>query len=80
MYIWFFVPEKNKQHQNADGEDEDEEELQIFPSQIFSIMKDVLGKPHVFKYLAFLWLTQAACAIDYYISDVYLTNDLKFSR
>lgn len=43
-------------------------------------MKDILANRHLLTYLAFLWLTYAACSIDQNIRDVYLTNELKFSK
>jgi len=55
-YIFFFVPESDS---NGDEDDEDEE-LEVAPSQVIPIFKDILMKPEIQTYFKFMVLTCAA--------------------
>ena len=89
FYILFFVPEKNKVLKTSKGDveadastdsDSEEEELTILPSQIFSILGDILSNENLKIYILFLIITCACYSIDSNVSQVYMTNELKFSR
>ena len=89
FYILFFVPEKNKVLKTSKGDveadastdsDSEEEELTILPSQIFSILGDILSNENLKIYILFLITTCACYSIDSNVSQVYMTNELKFSR
>jgi len=60
LYIAVFVKEKNV----TEEEDGEGEEMTILPSQIFSIMKDILRNKHLLIYIAFLCITYAPCTFD----------------
>jgi len=81
LYILMFVPEKNKAQveDSAVGGDE-EEEVEILPSQVPSILKDIAYNKHTITFVMFLIATCACNSIDSNVSQVYMTNDLKFSR
>ena len=78
FYILFFVPEKNKapkSHSKGDVEaeastdsDSDEEELTILPSQIFSILGDILSNENLKSYILFLIVSCLCYSIDSNVS------------
>lgn len=74
LYIAFFVPEKEG------GGDDEEDELVIMPNQVGSIFKDILTKKSLLTYFVFIVLTYSANTINQNISQVYLTDELKFSK
>lgn len=79
MYILIFVPEKIKY--DTSGEDlsdleEEEDEIEIKPSQIFSITWDILKNPNFVYFMIFLVMTYAASVIENTTATVYLTNDV----
>ena len=63
-----------------DNNDEEEEELVIYPSQSPAIIWDIMSNRYLLKYLFFLFFTCGTYAIDFNVTSVYLTNELKFSK
>jgi hypothetical protein len=83
FYILFFVPEKTKvlkTSSDVESElstfDSDDDELVIYPSQVVSILKDIIQNQHLKTYILFLVTTCACYSIDSNVSQVYMTNEV----
>jgi hypothetical protein len=77
LWIAFFVTEEKIWD---DDNDEEEEELTVMPNQIFGILKDIVLNKNLLYYFAFVLLTGPSFQFNAKVSQLYLTDELKFSR
>lgn len=83
IYIWIFVPEKSHSDEVAESDGPQEaqdEEVQVYASQVPAMIYDILQNSNSLIFMGFMFATCASYMIDVYISSVYLTNDLNFSK
>jgi Na+/melibiose symporter-like transporter len=76
LWIAFFVTEEKI----WDDDNDEEEELTVMPNQIFGILKDIVLNKNLLYYFAFVLLTGPSFQFNAKVSQLYLTDELKFSR
>ena len=79
LYVLFFVPEKIKVQVEDEAVEEEEDEVVILPSQVPSILKDIMQNKHLLVFVSFLLTTCACYSIDSNVSQVYMTDEVSIN-